>query len=72
MPTHRKITFTPMPDYLGGAVFEYTVSDGFTTASTVVAVTVGPPNIAPQTSNDSVVAGKKQRRCDSILGTTGE
>ena len=49
-----EITFTPDADYHGPASFEYTLSDGTTTDTGTVNLTIDPVNDAPVANNDSV------------------
>ena len=48
----QTITFTPDPDYSGDAYFGYTITDGFSTASATVNITVNPVNDPPVANND--------------------
>ncbi len=46
-------TYTPNPDFGGSDSFAYTVSDGFTTATATVTITVSPVNDAPVATADA-------------------
>ncbi|MBA3463651.1 MAG: tandem-95 repeat protein [Deltaproteobacteria bacterium] len=47
------VTFTPTPNYNGVASFTYTVSDGTTTATGTVSMTIAAVNDAPVAVNDT-------------------
>ncbi|MBK9035213.1 MAG: tandem-95 repeat protein [Myxococcales bacterium] len=47
------ITFTPEPDYVGAAAFDYTVSDGAATDVGTVAITITPVQDAPVAVDDA-------------------
>ena len=54
------VTFTPDANYHGPASFEYTVSDGVSTDTAIVNITVGAANDAPVAGDDAVTATEDQ------------
>ncbi|MCC6207032.1 MAG: tandem-95 repeat protein [Gammaproteobacteria bacterium] len=66
------LTYTPVPLFSGGDSFNYTVSDGVTTASTTVTVTVGA-NAAPGPLDDAVtVAVDSSGNALDVLANDGD
>lgn len=55
------IRFVPTPDFVGVALFEYTVTDGGATADAAVHVTVGGPNTSPVATDDDVTLWETDR-----------
>lgn len=65
------VTFTPATDFLGNATFDYTLSDGFSTAPAMVTIAVNPVDLTltGTPENDTLNGGAGN---DTLLGLTGD
>lgn len=56
--TGTTVTFTPTANYNGPAQFTYTVSDGFSSSTATVSITVNPVNDAPDAVDDTATVAE--------------
>jgi hypothetical protein len=65
------ILFTPTTDFLGNATFDYTLSDGFSTAPAIVTIAVNPINLTltGTPENDTLDGGAGN---DTLSGLAGD
>ena len=63
------VVFIPTANYSGDASFDYTASDGTSTSTTTVSITVDPVNDAPVVNNSSVTTNEDESVTINLSGS---